>query len=49
MYLLKLWLLGVPHKLKKQVNSGKLTVLGIEVDANEMTFTLSEDSKEKLI
>ena len=47
--LLQLWdEIGIPHKEKKQVFGVKLTVLGIEVDAKELTFTLPLESKTRL-
>ncbi|KAF5325358.1 hypothetical protein D9619_009632 [Psilocybe cf. subviscida] len=47
---LQLWdYLGVPHKEKKQVSGAPLTIIGIEVDPNAMTFTLPEESKTKLV
>ncbi|KNZ77966.1 hypothetical protein J132_02907 [Termitomyces sp. J132] len=48
--LLELWdLLGIPHKEKKQLSGNPLTIIGIEVDANEMTMTLPAHAKEALI
>ena len=48
--LLLLWdELGIPHKEKKQLFGSPLTIIGISVDANEMSFTLSEEAREKLI
>ena len=48
--LLKLWdHLGIPHKEKKQVFGGRLTIIGIDVDANEMTLTLPPESKSDLV
>ena len=47
--LLELWdELGVPHKLKKQVFGSNLEVLGIEVNAESLTFTLPKESKDRL-
>jgi hypothetical protein len=47
--LLELWdELGVPHKRKKQVHGSQLTILGIEVDVNNLTFTLPQESKDRL-
>ena len=47
--LLKLWdELGVPHKEKKQVHGSPLLVIGINVDANELSFTLTKEAKERL-
>jgi hypothetical protein len=48
--LLHLWdQLGVPHKQRKQVFGNPLPILGIEVDVNNLTFTLSDESKERLL
>ena len=48
--LLKLWdRLGIPHKEKKQLSGSKLTIIGIEVDADELTLTLPDESKSELI
>lgn len=48
--LLELWDdLGIPHKLKKQVSGSPLTVIGIEVDPNELTFSLPETSRIRLV
>jgi len=41
--------LGVPHKEKKQVWGSPLTIIRIDVDPNEMVFTLPEESKERLM
>jgi hypothetical protein len=47
--LLELWdELGVPHKQKKQVHGSQLTILGIEIDVNNLTFTLPQESKDRL-
>jgi hypothetical protein len=47
--LLELWdEIGIPHKLKKQTFGSRLTVLGIEVDADSLTFALPEESKDRL-
>jgi len=47
--LLKLWdETGIPHKRKKQVYGKRLTILGIDVDVAEMTFTLLLESKTRL-
>ena len=38
--LLSLWdKLGIPHEPHKQVFGGKLTVIGIEVNANSLSLT----------
>jgi hypothetical protein len=48
--LLKLWdELGIPHKAKKQLSGGTLTIIGIEVDANSMTLTLPLENKRELV
>jgi hypothetical protein len=48
--LLNLWdRLGIPHKEKKQIFGTELTTIGIEVDANELTLTLPNESKLELI
>jgi hypothetical protein len=47
--LLKLWdELGIPHKQKKQVFGHQLVILGIEVDVDNLTFTLPSEAKEQL-
>ena len=47
--LLNLWdELGIPHKQKKQLFGSRLSILGIEVDANSLTFSLSRESKDRL-
>lgn len=48
--LLDLWSeLGIPFKQKKQVNGAPLTIIGIEVDPNAMTFTMPEQARLDLI
>jgi hypothetical protein len=48
--LLKLWdRLGIPHKEKKQVFGAKLTIIGINVDANNLTLTLPSENKSELV
>lgn len=48
--LLDLWdELGIPHKQKKQVHGSPLTIIGINVDPNSMTFTLPPAAKQHLI
>ena len=48
--LLKLWdRLGIPHKEKKQVFGANLTIIGIDVDANNLTLTLPRDNKLELV
>jgi hypothetical protein len=48
--LLTLWDdLGIPHEERKQISGPSIPIIGIQVDPNEMTYTLPEDSREKLI
>lgn len=48
--LMKLWdELGIPHKPHKQVNGSPLPVIGITVDANQLSLTLSDEAKDSLI
>lgn len=48
--LLTLWdRLGIPHKEKKQLSGSNLTIIGIDVDANNMTLTLPSDKKSELV
>ena len=48
--LLTLWdRLGIPHKDKKQLFGVNLTVIGIQVDAKNLTLTLPEQNKLELI
>ena len=48
--LLQLWdELGIPHKLRKQVSGSPLTIIGIDVDPNQMTLTLPEPARLRLI
>ncbi|KAF8812582.1 hypothetical protein BYT27DRAFT_7252098 [Phlegmacium glaucopus] len=48
--LLDLWdELGIPHKPKKQVSGSPLTIIGIEVDPNSMTFSLPPSAKSRLL
>ena len=48
--LLGLWdELGIPHKEKKQLWGESLPIIGINVDANKLEFTLTEDSRIKLL
>ena len=48
--LLNLWdHLGIPHKEKKQVSGSHLTIIGIDVDANNLTLTLPPESKSDLM
>ena len=48
--LLQLWdYLGIPHKEKKQTLGTNLTIIGIKVDAKNLTLTLPPNSKSDLI
>ena len=48
--LLNLWTeLGIPFKERKQVFGAPLTVIGIEVDPNNLTFTLPEKARTDLL
>ena len=48
--LLLLWdELGIPHKLHKQLFGSPLVIIGIEVNPNLMTLTLSEDAAQRLL
>lgn len=48
--LLRLWdQLQIPYKPKKQIHGKCLTIIGIEVDTNELTLTLLEDKHHQLI
>jgi hypothetical protein len=48
--LLQLWdELGIPHKPHKQVSGSPLTIIGIDVDPNNMTFTLPASSRTRLL
>jgi hypothetical protein len=50
--LLKLWNrlnIMIPHKEKKQLFGAILTIIGIEVDANRLTFTLPNKNKLELV
>jgi hypothetical protein len=48
--LLLLWdELGIPHDENKQLSGSVLKIIGFEVDANEMTFTMPAEEKEELI
>lgn len=47
--LLELWdEIGIPHKKSKQVFGERLTILGIEVDVNEMKFSLNPEASKQL-
>lgn len=41
--------LQISHKPKKQIHREYLTIIGIEVDANELTLTLPEDKHNQLL
>ncbi|KAF8149801.1 hypothetical protein B0H34DRAFT_785123 [Crassisporium funariophilum] len=44
--LLDLWTeLGIPFKEKKQILGPKITIIGIDIDVDMMTFSLPEESK----
>ena len=46
--LLELWdELGIPHKREKQIHGKRLTILGINVDVEEMSFTLTEEAQKQ--
>ena len=48
--LLEMWdEVGIPHRQVKQLFGSWLAILGIDVDVEEMSFTLPEDSKRWLI
>ena len=48
--LMNLWdELGIPHKPHKQVNGSPLPVIGITVDANQLSLALSDEAKADLI
>ena len=48
--LLLLWdELGIPHKLRKQVNGNPLTIISINVDTQKMTLTLPDNAKKRLV
>ena len=48
--LLLLWdELGIPHKMKKQISGSPLNIIGIEVDPNHLTYTLSSAARQSLI
>jgi hypothetical protein len=48
--LMDLWTeLGIPFKEKKQIFGAPLTIIGIEVDPNAMTFTLPESARLDLL
>ena len=48
--LLKLWTdLNIPFKEKKQVFGSPLTIIGIDIDPNEMTFSLPDYVQQDLL
>ena len=48
--LLLLWdELGIPHKREKQIHGKKLTILGIDVDVEELSFMLTEEARAHLM
>ena len=48
--LLLLWdELGIPHKPHKQLFGSPLPIIGITIDANDLSLTLSDESRLKLI
>jgi len=48
--MLTLWdELGIPYKPHKQQHGSVLTILGIEVDAIQLSFTLPKDKREELM
>ncbi|KDR64848.1 hypothetical protein GALMADRAFT_82606, partial [Galerina marginata CBS 339.88] len=48
--LMNLWTeLGIPFKEKKQIFGAPLTIIGIEVDPNAMSFTLPQSKRTELI
>jgi hypothetical protein len=48
--LLNLWdELGIPHKDHKQVSGKTLTIIGIDVDADNLTLTLPPENKSELV
>jgi hypothetical protein len=48
--LLSLWdELGIPHEPHKQLFGEKLTIIGIEVNANSLTFTLPKQALDDLL
>ena len=42
-------LVRIPHKEKRQILGLNLTIIGISVNANNLTLTLPPDSKSDLI
>lgn len=48
--LLRIWdILGIPHRKEKQLWGTKITIIGIEVDTEAMTLTLSAERKKDLL
>ena len=48
--LLTLWdELGIPHKPHKQISGSPLTIIGVSVNANELSLTLPEEAKDLLM
>jgi hypothetical protein len=48
--LLTLWDdLGIPHEERKQISGPSIPIIGIQVDPNNMTYTLPTESREKLV
>jgi hypothetical protein len=48
--LLSLWdEIGVPHKEKKQIHGSSIPIIGIQVDPNQMSYSLPDESRQKLI
>jgi hypothetical protein len=48
--LLTLWDdLGIPHEERKQIHGPSIPVIGIQVDPIKMSYTLPEESREKLL
>ena len=48
-HLLELWdKIGIPHKQRKQIYGSQLSILGIQVDVNHLTFMLLQESKDQL-
>ena len=50
MILLSLWdELGIPHCEPKQIHGPEIPIIRINVDVNELPFTLTAGAKDKLI
>ena len=41
--------LGIPHDERKQISGPSIPIIGIQVDPNELSYTLPEDSRERLL